>query len=320
MQNYILRDYKNQLRERPTFLETHLTVREENYPLQALHWQRPSRLPTYKSQRHCHLPAEQHPTLDLCLLHRFRLGWRQNYKTFYKWMALFTTRHTIELRQPNTTNCYTFQCRSRIDGFEQRHGRSTTCTTTQLQLLEELQTGMCTTTFSYSNSNKKCITLYTDSTSATSLASKLGVNRRPRHIALRYLWIQDLRQAGEVDIKRDTTHENPADIYTKLLPAPVLQKHLPQNGLLETTRQERGKKSACTTSRTKSHNNKSKNTVDNDNKVFRQDHYNNMHKTVKQYKKQNVELRRQVDDLQQLVGEREMLKLRNLAYKHLLPN
>ena len=100
------------------------------------------------------------------------------------------------------------------------------------QLIEELQTGMCTTTFSYSNNNKKCITLYTDSTSATSLASKLGVNRRSRHIALRYLWIQDLRQAGEVDIKRVTTHENPADIYTKLLPAPTLQKHLPQNGLL----------------------------------------------------------------------------------------
>ena len=54
------------------------------------------------------------------------------------------------------------------------------------QPLEELQTGMCTTTFSYSNPNKKCITLYTDSTSATSLASKLGVNRRSRHIAQRY--------------------------------------------------------------------------------------------------------------------------------------
>ena len=49
------------------------------------------------------------------------------------------------------------------------------------QLVEELQTGMCTTTFSYSNNTKKCITLYTDSTSATSLASKLGVNRRSRH-------------------------------------------------------------------------------------------------------------------------------------------
>ena len=62
------------------------------------------------------------------------------------------------------------------------------------------------------------------------------------------------------------------------------------------------------------HNNKSKNTENKDNKVFRQDHYNNMHKTVEQYKKQNVELQRQVDDLQQLVGERD-IEVRDLAYK-----
>ena len=162
------------------------------------------------------------------------------------------------------------------------------------QLLEELQTGMCTTTFSHNNPNS---TLYTDSTSATSLASKLGVNRRSRHIALRYLWIQDLRQAGEVDIKRVTTHENPADIYTKLLPAPVLRKHPPQNGLLDGEGEEE-----CMYYLK---NNKDKSMENKNNKVFRQDHYNNMHKTVEQYKKQNVELQRQVDDLQQLVGERE---------------
>ena len=150
------------------------------------------------------------------------------------------------------------------------------------QLLEELQTGMCTTTFSYSNPNKKCITLYTDSTSATSLASKLGVNRRSRHIALRYLWIQDLRQAGEVDIKRVTTHENPADIYTKLLPAPVLQKHLPQNGLLALLDGE-GEEECMYYFK---HNNKSKNTENKNNKAFRQDHYNNMHKLTEQHMRQ----------------------------------
>ena len=176
------------------------------------------------------------------------------------------------------------------------------------QLLEELQTGMCTTAFNYNNSNKKCITLYTDSTCATSLASKLGVNRRSRHIALRYLWIQDLRQAGEVDIKRVATHENPADIYTKLLPAPVLRKHLPQNGLLELLD---GEGEECMyhlnlKHNNKSNNNKSKSTENKDNKVFRQDHYNNMHKTVEQYKKQNVELQQQVDELRQLVGERDI--------------
>ena len=182
------------------------------------------------------------------------------------------------------------------------------------QLLEELQTGMCTTTFSYNNPNKKCITLYTDSTSATSLASKLGVNRRSRHIALRYLWIQDLRQSGEVDIKRVTTHENPADIYTKLLPAPVLQKHLPQNGLLALLDGE-GEEECMYHLK---HNNKSKNTEDKNNKVFRQDHYNNMHKTVEQYKKQNVALQQQVDELRQLVSERDT-EVRDLAAKDLLP-
>ena len=186
------------------------------------------------------------------------------------------------------------------------------------QLLEELQTGMCTPTFSYNNPNKKCITLYTDSTSATSLASKLGVNRRSRHIALRYLWIQDLRQARKVDIKRVTTHENPADIYTKLLPAPVLQKHLPQNGLLELLDGE-GEEECMYYLKNKKHNNKSKNTDDNDNNLFRQKHYNTMHKTVEQYKKQNTELQRQVDDLRQLVGERDE-EVRDLAYKDLLPD
>ena len=182
------------------------------------------------------------------------------------------------------------------------------------QLLEELQTGVCTTTFNYNNPNKKCITLYTDSTSATSLASKLGVNRRSRHMALRYLWIQDLRQAGEVDIKRVTTHENPADIYTKLLPAPVLQKHLPQNGLLALLDGEGEEECMYHLN----HNNKSKNTENKDNQVFRQDHYNNMHKTVEKYKKQNVELQQQVDELRQLVGERDT-EVRDLAYKDPLP-
>ena len=116
------------------------------------------------------------------------------------------------------------------------------------QLIEELQTGMGTTTFSFNN--KKCITLYTDSTSATSLASKLGVNRRSRHISLRYLWIQDLRQAGEVDIRRVATHENPADIYTKLLPAKPWKSIYLKMGFYHYST-ERGKKSACTTSKAK---------------------------------------------------------------------
>ena len=44
-----------------------------------------------------------------------------------------------------------------------------------------------------------------------------------------------------------------------------------------------------------------------------------MHKTVEQCKKQNVELQRQVEDLQLLVGERDA-EVRDLAYKDLLPD
>ena len=114
-----------------------------------------------------------------------------------------------------------------------------------------------------------------------------------------------------IEIKRVTTHENPADIYTKLLPAPVLRKHLPQNGLLDGEGEEECMYHLKNNSKDKSMENKN-------NKVFRQDHYNNMHKTVEQYKKQNAELQRQVDDLQQLVGERD-IEVRDLAYKDLLP-
>ena len=84
--------------------------------------------------------------------------------------------------------------------------------------------------------------------------------QRSRHIALRYLWIQDLRQAGEVDIKRVTTHENPADIYTKLLPAPTLQKHLPQNGLLALLDGE-GEEECMYYLKDKKHNNKRSRTL-----------------------------------------------------------
>ena len=109
------------------------------------------------------------------------------------------------------------------------------------QLVEETQTGMGLTTFDHNH--KTTITLLTDSTSATSLASRLGVNRRSRHISLCFLsllWIHDLQQQGEVDIRRVTTAENPADIYTKLLPARALQQHLKASGLLAHADREGG--------------------------------------------------------------------------------
>ena len=112
----------------------------------------------------------------------------------------------------------------------------------------------------------------------------------------------------------------PTDIYTKLLPAATLQKHLPQSGLLALLDGE-GEEECMYYLKNKKHNDKSKD--NDDNKFFRQNHYNNMRKTVEQYKKQNEELQKQVEDLQLLVGEREMQKyvvVRDLAYKDLLPD
>ena len=50
------------------------------------------------------------------------------------------------------------------------------------------------------------------------------------------------------------------------------------------------------------------NDIDDNNQIFRQNHYYNMHKTIEQHKKQNGELQTQVEELRQLVGERDMQK------------
>ena len=229
-------------RERPTVFEAFLTVHQRNYSLQAIHWQRLGRLPTYNTQRFVTFPQNNIP-LDLrCYTDSDWAGDKTTRRSTSGWLcSLLGTpfSYASHTQQTATLSSAEAELMALSSGMaESLHLQ---------QLIEELQTGMCTTTFSYGKNNRKCITLYTDSTSATSLASKLGVNRRSRHIALRYLWTQNLRQAGEVGIKRVTTHENPADICTKLLPAPTLQKHLPQNGLLALLDGEGGKKSACTT-------------------------------------------------------------------------
>ena len=109
-----------------------------------------------------------------------------------------------------------------------------------------------------------------------------------------------------MDIRRVTTHENPADIYTKLLPAAILQKHLPQNGLLPLPD---GEGEECMYY-VKNNGNGNE---------FQQNTYYNMHKSVKQYKKHNEELQKQVGELRQSVGERDA-EVRDLAFNDLLPD
>ena len=57
--------------------------------------------------------------------------------------------------------------------------------------------------------------------------------QRSKHIALRYLFVQDIQVTGLVNIQRVTSHNNLADIYTKCVTSPVLERHLRHNGIIE---------------------------------------------------------------------------------------
>ena len=75
--------------------------------------------------------------------------------------------------------------------------------------------------------------IFTDSTSALNLSNKLGLNKYSKHIALRYLFAQDIQATGLVNIQRATPHNSPADIYTKCVTSPVLERHLQHNRIIE---------------------------------------------------------------------------------------
>ena len=68
----------------------------------------------------------------------------------------------------------------------------------------------------------------------------MGINKRTKHIQLRFLWIQDLHQAGQLVLCRVSTESNPADAFTKTLPAAHLQRHLPAVGLQTDVANEAG--------------------------------------------------------------------------------
>ena len=107
------------------------------------------------------------------------------------------------------------------------------------QLLNEIQEHIGIKTFDIpdhhplTNKPVPAITVLTDSTSATSLVQKMGLNRRSKHIELKFLWLQDHHKNGVVKVKRVSSLENPADIFTKNVSASTLAKHLPACGLQE---------------------------------------------------------------------------------------
>ena len=58
------------------------------------------------------------------------------------------------------------------------------------------------------------IHIFTDSTFALTFSNKPGLNKRSKHISLRYLFVHDIQTTGPVNIQRVTSHNNLSDIYT----------------------------------------------------------------------------------------------------------
>lgn len=71
----------------------------------------------------------------------------------------------------------------------------------------------------------------TDSTSGKSIATRIGSNKKAKHIDLKYLFIQQLVHNGILTIHKVVTHDNPADIFTKYVTTDILHKHLRNVGL-----------------------------------------------------------------------------------------
>ena len=79
--------------------------------------------------------------------------------------------------------------------------------------------------------NQVGLKLLTDSSAAKGICSRLGFNKRTRHIAVCMLWLQQKVDEGEVEIQKVPGHRNPADLGTKHLAAADMSRHMETIGL-----------------------------------------------------------------------------------------
>jgi ribonuclease HI len=64
-----------------------------------------------------------------------------------------------------------------------------------------------------------------DSTTAGSLADRLGVGQRTKHIQTRFLWVQERVQDRDLRVKKVHTSKNVADVATKPVSGQALNRH-----------------------------------------------------------------------------------------------
>ena len=79
------------------------------------------------------------------------------------------------------------------------------------------------------------IEAYKDSTAGKSMAIRFGSGKRTKHVELRYLYMQNLVQAGLLQVKKISTKLNPADLLTKYVSTETLNSLLSKLGVVSKT-------------------------------------------------------------------------------------
>ena len=70
-----------------------------------------------------------------------------------------------------------------------------------------------------------------DNNGAIAMAKNPQFHKRAKHITIKWHWIHDLVEQGEIKIKLIRDPEQMADVLTKVLTRPKHKKHIEEMGL-----------------------------------------------------------------------------------------
>ena len=76
------------------------------------------------------------------------------------------------------------------------------------------------------------IAVHTDASAAIGMVQRQGMGR-VRHIDVGILWVQQHQKKGVIDVKKVPGLTNPADVFTKAMPAEVMWRHVRALGFKE---------------------------------------------------------------------------------------
>ena len=82
-------------------------------------------------------------------------------------------------------------------------------------------------------STSQPITLYCDNSGAVTNAKEPRNHQHRKHIEWKYHLVRDIVQRGDVTMCKIASAENPADPFTKSLPAKSFEGHIENMGVLD---------------------------------------------------------------------------------------